>query len=80
MQNVFPRETFVEAGKKLLGPPYEPRYKSLFRDADLEHGQAVVRDGFRVVVVTALDPYKYKESLEDCIPLGYMSPVYVESN
>ena len=77
---MFPREVFIEGGQKLLGPPYEPRYKALFRETDLEHGEAIVRDSFRVVVVTSLDPHKHQELLEDCIPLGYMHTVYVHSN
>lgn len=35
------------------------------------------REGFMAVVVTSVDPYKYEELLGDCIPLGYMTPIYV---
>lgn len=73
----FPVEVFTNAGAKLLQPTNEPRYRLLFREADLEHGQAVVREGFRVVVISTLDPYSFEPQLEDTLPLGYMSPLYV---
>ena len=43
LQDVFPKETFQGGGGKLLQPDYEPRYKKVFREADLEAGQAVAR-------------------------------------
>jgi hypothetical protein len=75
----FPVETFTNAGAKLLQPDYNPRYKALYREEDLEAGQAVVRDGFRVIVISSLSAFEYKEKLEDSIPLGYMHAVYVKS-
>lgn len=38
------------------------------------------RDGFRAVVISTLDPYEYEAALADCIPLGYMQPIYVNPN
>jgi hypothetical protein len=35
------------------------------------------RDGFRAVVISTLDPYEYEAALSDCIPLGYMEPIFV---
>ncbi len=74
-KDTFPSETFREAGKKLL----PEKYKQIFREEDLEHGQAIARDNFRVVVVSSLDPYEYEAKLKDSIPLGYMKVIYVKS-
>lgn len=76
-KETFPADTFTNAGAKLLQPVSDPRYKLLFREEDLEHGQAVARDGFRVVVISSLDPQEFRSKLEDSIPLGYMSPLYI---
>eukprot|EP00607_Mallomonas_marina_P007044 CAMPEP_0182434526 /NCGR_PEP_ID=MMETSP1167-20130531/70259_1 /TAXON_ID=2988 /ORGANISM="Mallomonas Sp, Strain CCMP3275" /LENGTH=397 /DNA_ID=CAMNT_0024624501 /DNA_START=220 /DNA_END=1413 /DNA_ORIENTATION=+ len=76
-KDVFPLDTFTNAGARLLEPKGNPRYHSIYREEDLEHGQAIVRDGFRVVVISTLEPKDYLEKLQDCIPLGYMHPVYV---
>ncbi len=73
----FPVEVFQNGGAKLLQPDYEPRYKKLYRTEELEHGEAIVREGFQVVVITTLSAFEYQAQLEDSIPLGYMSPVYV---
>ena len=35
------------------------------------------RDGFRLLVISSVDPYKYEELLADSIPLGYMTPIYI---
>ena len=75
---MFPTDVFQQGGLKLLSPPHNPRYKALFREEELESGVAVCRDGFKVVVVSALSPYDYEKLLSDSIPLGYMTPVYVE--
>jgi hypothetical protein len=74
----FPCDLFTNAGQKLLQPDYNPRYKALYREADLEQGEAIVRDGFRVVVISSINPYEYEGKLEDSIPLGYMHPIYVK--
>jgi hypothetical protein len=42
-KDVFPSEVFMNAGRKLLEPAREPRYKLLFREEDLEQGQAIAR-------------------------------------
>lgn len=76
-KTVFPKETFVEGGHKLLGPNYDPKYKHIYREEDLEQGQAITRDGFRVVVISSLDPYEYEALLADTIPLGYMTPIMI---
>jgi hypothetical protein len=78
-KDVFPTEVFVGAGKRLLQPPSNPKYKALFRESELEHGQAIVRDGFKVVVISSLDPYDYEQLLEDSIPLGYMTPLFMSN-
>ena len=36
-------DTFTNAGAKLLMPESEPRFKAIFREADLEHGEAIAR-------------------------------------
>jgi hypothetical protein len=28
------------------------------------------------MVITTLDAYRYEQGLADCIPLGYMQPLY----
>jgi hypothetical protein len=55
----------------------DPRYRILFREEDLEHGQAIARDGFGAVFISSLDPYDYEKALEDSIPLGYMVPIFI---
>ena len=45
LQDTFPAETFVNAGEKLLQPDYEPRFKAIYREEDLEQGQAIARLG-----------------------------------
>eukprot|EP00981_Chlorochromonas_danica_P002209 scaffold437_cov168-Ochromonas_danica.AAC.26 len=42
-KDVFPKDVFINAGKKLLEPDYDPKYKQIYREEDLESGQAVVR-------------------------------------
>lgn len=78
-KDVFPKEVFIEGGRKLLQPDYDPKYKKIYREEDLESGQAIAREGFRVVIISTLDPYEFEALLEDCIPLGYLLPVYVNS-
>ena len=80
-KDVFPNETMVEGGKKLLSPPYEPRYRLLFRDEDLENGEIVVKnpENFRCVVISALKPSEYEAKLAESMALGYMQPVYVKA-
>jgi hypothetical protein len=58
----------------------ENRYEEIFREEDLESGMAVSRDGFQFIVITSLSPYDYEKQLEDCIPLGYMVPIYIKSS
>jgi hypothetical protein len=67
----------VNGGGKLMGPSHNPRYKALFREDELEHGVAVVRDGFCVVVISSLSPYDYEAALGASLPLGYMTPVFI---
>ena len=42
-QDVFPKEVFQSSGAKLLQPDYAPKYKAIYREADLEAGQAIAR-------------------------------------
>lgn len=79
-KDVFPKDVFTHAGQALLGPDYEPKYKRIYREEDLESGEAIVRDGFHTAVITSLSPFEYEKKLEDCIPLGYMHPIYVIPN
>lgn len=74
----FPKQAFQEAGKKLMGPDYDPVYKHIFREDELEQGEAIVRDGFYTVVVSSLKPSEYETALAECIPLTYMKPVYLK--
>jgi hypothetical protein len=77
-KDTFPKEVFINGGLKLVQADYDPKYKYLYREEDLEQGQKIVRDGFHALVITSTDPYKYEELLADCIPLGYMTPVYID--
>jgi hypothetical protein len=74
---VFPKETFINGGLKLLGPEYDPKYKYIYREEDLESGQAVSRDGFSAAVITNLSAFDYESRLADSIPLGYMYPIFL---
>lgn len=76
-KDVFPVDVFQQGGARLLQPANEPRFKLLFREDDLEHGQAIAREGFGAVFISSLDPYEYESKLEDSIPLGYMVPLYI---
>jgi len=81
-KTTFPVDSFTNAGAKLLANDLstgQPRFHAIFREADMESGFCVARDGFRVVIITSLGPYDYEKALEDCIPLGYCSPICVES-
>ncbi len=42
-KDVFPKEVFINGGLKLLEPDYDPKYKHIYRDEDLEAGQKIVR-------------------------------------
>lgn len=81
-KDVFPSEVFQESGGKLFLPKSNPKYKLLFREEDLDVGSqlALVRETFRVVCISTLTPFEYEEKLKDCIPLGYMIPIYVHNN
>lgn len=79
-KDTFPKESLVHAGQKLLEPEYEPMYKLIYRQADLESGEAIVRDGFASIVVTTLSAFEYEKQLEDCIPLGYMYPIFIQTS
>ena len=78
-KDVFPVNVFQQSGKGLMKPSSNPKYKLIFRDEDLEHDQAVVRDGFNFIVVSSLSPYEYEEKLEESIPLGYMEACYLNN-
>lgn len=76
-KDVFPVETFQTCGERLMIPKRDPMYKALYREEDLESGQAIVRDGYRVLCISTLSPYDYEQALCDSLPLGYMIPIYV---
>lgn len=79
-KDTFPVDVFQKAGQRLVSkaPSGEPRYAAVYREGDLEAGQAVAREeAFRFVVVSALHPREYEEKLQECIPLGYLCPLYV---
>ena len=77
-KDTFPVETFQLCGRKLLETYLgKKRFEACFREEDLESGQAIARDGFKVVVVSSLSPHEYKEALEESIPLGYMDVVVI---
>ena len=56
---------------------FATRFKDLFRDDELEHGEAIMRDGFQTLVVSAMGPAEYEAKLGESIPLGYMQPLYL---
>ena len=78
-KDCFPNETMVDAGRKLLSPAFEPRYRLIFREEDLEEGKAVLKneDSFRTVVISALKPREYEAKLSESLALGYMQAIYV---
>jgi len=78
--NVFPVDVFQDAGKRLFknDAEGEPRYEKLFRDDDKEAGQCSVREEtFRTLVISSLSPNEWYEKLKDCIPTGYLVPLYI---
>lgn len=80
-KDTFPVETFVNGGAKLLDTYMgKKRFEEIFREPDLEAGQAIARDGFKVVVITTLAPKVYEAALEETMPLGYMFPFVVTSS
>lgn len=78
-KDVFPVELFQQRGQSLLTPKSKPKYKLLLREADMSAGLGDVfaKEGFQVAVVSTLSPREYEEKLKECIPLGYMLPIYV---
>lgn len=77
-KDVFPTQTFVNGGRKLLGPSYDPAFKKIFREEDMVSGQAIAKeDGFQVVVISTLDPYEYEEGLGESLQLGCFVPIFV---
>jgi hypothetical protein len=77
-KDIFPTELFINSGKKLLDfNGITERYKLLFREEDLEYGEAIAREGFKTIVISSLSPYEYEEKLQESLPLGYLYPIYV---
>ena len=79
-KDVFPVECMVEGGKKLLGPPFDPRYKKIMRAEDLDGEDGVDLknpEGFRSVIISSLRPTEYEDKLGESLPLGYMQAVFV---
>ena len=77
-KDVFPNESMMEAGARLKQPAFDPRYKLLFREADLEEGEAILRDGFYTVVLSRLHPKEIEKELSECIPLLSMTPIFIK--
>ena len=77
-KDVFPNDTFIDSGKRLIKSSVSPKYKLLYREEDLEQGEAVVRDGFSFMVISSLDPWVFEEALESTLPLGYMQPLFLK--
>ena len=76
-REVFPAEIFQKGGLKLLDTYQgKPRFESIFREEDLEQGQAIAREGYRAVIITTLSPGEHAAKLTDCIPLGYCKAIY----
>ena len=79
-KDIFPNDTFVEGGKKILSGISEPRCNAIFRDDDKdENGLIAVRgDTFRTIVITALSPQEYLDKLGESIAIGYMQPLFIK--
>jgi hypothetical protein len=81
-KDTFPADVFQEWGHKLLGPKSNPRYKLLYREEDMDSGtgDAIARDDFKFICISSLSPYEYEEKLQESLPLGYMTALYVHNN
>ena len=76
-RDVFPLELFQNGGLKLLDTYQgKPRFESVFREEDLEQGQAIAREGYRAVIITALSPGEHTAKLAECIPLAHCKAVF----
>jgi hypothetical protein len=76
-KEVFPKDVFIKSGANLVDDA--DKRKLIYREEDLEEGETVVREGFHTIVVSSLSPFDFRHKLEDCIPLGYMHPVFVKT-
>lgn len=79
-KDAFPVEALQGGGLKLLekAPGAEnPRFRAVFRDADLESGEAIARSGFCAFAVTTLRPKEYAAKLDECLPLSFFEPIVV---
>jgi hypothetical protein len=79
-KDCFPVDIFQQGGQKLFSndPDGNPRYHAIYKEADLDAGKAVARENtFRACVVSSLHPREWYEKLQDCLPTGYLVPVYV---
>lgn len=81
-KDTFPADVFQDWGHKLLGPKNNPKYKLLYREDDMDSGtgDAIARDDFKFVCISTLSPYEYEEKLQESLPLGYMTAIYVHNN
>lgn len=77
-KEVFPKDVFIKSGENLINDA--DKRKLIYRESDLEEGEAIVREGFHTIVVSSLSPFDFQHKLEDCIPLGYMYPVFVKTD
>jgi len=79
-KDCFPIDVFQEGGKKLFknDPDGKPRFQAIYKEADLDSGKAMAREEtFRACVVSSIHPKEWYDKLQDCLPTGYLVPVYV---
>ena len=79
-KDAFPIEALQRGGLKLLESApgsADPRFRAVFRDFDLESGEATARAGFCALAVTTLRPKEYVTKLDECLPLAFFSPLVV---
>lgn len=77
-KNVFPKDVFIKSGEPLIQD--KDKRKLIYHEDELEDGEANVREGFHTIVVSSLSPFDFRHKLEDCIPLGYMYPIFVKTD
>lgn len=81
-KDTFPADVFQDWGRKLFAPKSNPRYKALYREEDLDSGTGnpIAREEFKFMCISTLSPYEYQEKLQESLPLGYMTPIYVHND
>ena len=72
------KELFIEGGKGLTRN--KMAYRKMWKDAEKEHGEAIPRDDFKFVVVSAVAPKSWEKDLcEEALPSEHMFPVVVQA-